>query len=122
MAKKAAAWCCDCQGCAAGKVVRHVKAPLQQMAVPGRRFAHVHVDLVGPFPPSKDGFTHMLTIVDRTTHWPEAVPLRGTTIKDCTDAFFTSWVSRFGVPAHFTLDRGVLFTSAVWQDLCQSLE
>jgi cleavage and polyadenylation specificity factor subunit 1 len=33
MARDAAAWCRDCQGCAAGKVVRHVKAPLQPMAV-----------------------------------------------------------------------------------------
>jgi hypothetical protein len=87
MAKDAAAWCRDCQGCAAGKVVRHTKAPLQPMAVPGRRFAHVHVDLVGPFPPSRDGFTHVLTIVDRTTRWPEAVPLRGTTAQECADAF-----------------------------------
>jgi hypothetical protein len=121
MAKDAAAWCRDCQGCAAGKVVRHKKAPLQPMAVPGRRFAHVHVDLVGPFPPSRDGFTHVLTIVDRTTPWPEAVPLRGTTAQECPDAFFAGWVSRFGVPAHLTSDRGVQFTSVVWQGLCQSL-
>jgi transposase InsO family protein len=121
MAKDAAAWCRNCQGCAAGKVVRHVKAPLQPMAVPGRWFAHVHVDLVGPFPPSKDGFTHVLTIVDCTTRWPEAVPLRGTMVKDCVDAFFAGWVRRFGVPAYLTSDRGVQFTSAVWQDLCQSL-
>jgi hypothetical protein len=28
---------------------------------------------------------------------------------------------RFDVPAHLTSDRGVQFTSALWQDLCQSL-
>ncbi len=120
IAKDAAAWCRDCQGCAAGKVVGHTKAPLQPIAVPGRRFADVHVDLVGPFPPSRDGFTHVLTIVDRTTRWPEAVPLRGTTALECTDTFFAGWLSRFGVPAHLTSDRGVQFTSTVWQGLCQS--
>jgi hypothetical protein len=100
------AWCRDCQGCMAGKVVRHVKAPLQPIPVPGRQFSHVHVDLVGPFPSSKDGYMHVLTIVDRSTRWPQAVPLCGTTAKDCTDPFFSSWVSRFGGSAHLTSDRG----------------
>jgi hypothetical protein len=113
--KDTAAWCRDCQGCAAGKVVRHMKTPLQLMAVPGCRFAQVHVDLVGPFLPSRDNFTHVLTILDRTTRWTEAVPLCGITAQDCADAFFAGWVSRFGVLAHLTSDRGVRFTSAVWQ-------
>jgi hypothetical protein len=32
------------------------------------------VDLVGPLPASK-GFTHLFTIMDRTSRWPEAIPL-----------------------------------------------
>ena len=31
---------------------------------------HVHIDIVGPLPPS-GGFTHLLTMIDRTTNWPE---------------------------------------------------
>ncbi|TWW56015.1 putative RNA-directed DNA polymerase from transposon X-element [Takifugu flavidus] len=47
-----------------------------------RRLDHVHVDLVGPFPPSH-GCTYLLTMVDRTTRWPEAVPLQSaTSLKD----------------------------------------
>ena len=40
-----------------------------------RRFSHIHVDLVGPLPASK-GFTYLFTIMDRTSRWPEAIPLR----------------------------------------------
>ncbi|TWW74045.1 Retrovirus-related Pol polyprotein from transposon 297 [Takifugu flavidus] len=46
--------------------------------VPERRFDHVYVDLVGPFPPFR-GCTYLLTMVDRTTRWPEAVPLQSAT-------------------------------------------
>uniref|UniRef100_A0AAV2KH15 Reverse transcriptase RNase H-like domain-containing protein n=1 Tax=Knipowitschia caucasica TaxID=637954 RepID=A0AAV2KH15_KNICA len=52
------------------KVHRHTKAPLEPFVVPERRFDHVNIDLVGPLPPSR-GFTYLLTMVDRTTRWPE---------------------------------------------------
>ncbi|KAJ8388111.1 hypothetical protein AAFF_G00147290 [Aldrovandia affinis] len=60
---------------------RHIKAPLERFSVPERRFDHVNVDLVGPLPPSH-GYTYLFTMVDRTTHWPEAVPLSSTTSAD----------------------------------------
>ena len=36
-------------------------------------------------------------------------------------ALFAGWVSRFGVPATFTSDRGAQFTSALWAGLCSLL-
>jgi transposase InsO family protein len=63
----------------------------------------------------------LFTVVDRSTRWPEAVPLASTTTADCVEAFLNSWVSRFGVPAVVTSDRGVQFTSSVWSGLCQKL-
>jgi len=89
--------------------------------MPARRFSHVHIDLVGPLPASSSGHTHLFTVVDRSTRWPEAIPLAGTTTADCVEAFLSGWVSRFGVPAVVTSDRGVQFTSSVWSGLCQKL-
>jgi IS30 family transposase len=85
--------------------------------VPARRFSHIHVDLVGPLPTSK-GFTHLFTIMDRTSRWPEAIPLNNTTTVDCANALFQGWVSRYGVPAVITSDRGAQFTSSLWAALC----
>ena len=93
-----------------------MKAPL----VPERRFDHVNIDLVGPLPVSR-GFTHVLTMVDRTTRWPEAVPLQSTTAADIARTFITTWVSRFGAPLDISSDRGPQFTSDLWNAVAESL-
>jgi hypothetical protein len=91
-----------------------------EIPVPHRRFAHLHVDLVGPLPPSR-GHTYLFTIIDRTSRWPEPIPLASITAADCARAFFAGWVSRFGVAATITSDRGAQFTSALWAGLCSLL-
>ncbi len=63
----------------------------------------------------------MLTIIDRSTRWAEAVPMRSTTAVECANAVIAAWVSRFGVPDVVTSDRGPQFTSAVWAVLCNKL-
>jgi hypothetical protein len=95
-----------------GKVHRHVHLQPAEILVPHRRFAHIHVDLVGPLLPSS-GHTYLFTIIDRTSRWPEVIPLASITAADCARALFASWVSRFGVPATITSDRGAQFTSAL---------
>jgi hypothetical protein len=40
---------------------------------------------------------------------------------DCARALFAGWVSRFGVPATITSDRGAQFTSPLWAGLCSLL-
>ncbi len=94
---------------------------VQPIAVPRRRFSHIHVDIVGPLPTTRQGFTHLLTAVDRSTRWVEAFPLSSTTAASCATAPVDGWISRFGVPAQLTSDRGNQFTGAVWADLCSKL-
>jgi transposase InsO family protein len=82
--------------------------------VPLSRFSHVHLDLVGPLPRSNSGQAYLLTVVDRSTRWAEAIPLAGIATEECAAAFVSGWVSWFGVPAPLTSDRGVQFSSALW--------
>ena len=104
-----------CLGCQRAKVHCHVQVPPQHILVPTRRFSHIHVDLVGPLPPSK-GFTYLFTIIDRTSRWPEAIPNADTTTVDCANALFQGWESRFKVLAVITSDHG-----ALWAALCSLL-
>jgi hypothetical protein len=64
-----AAWVRDCQQCCRGKVTGQPAAPVQPIHVPGKRFSHMHVDLVGPLPVAEDGSTYIFTMVDRSTRW-----------------------------------------------------
>ena len=80
----------------------------------------MHIDLVGPLPPS-GGHTHILTIMDRSTRWPEAVPVSDTSARAVAEAFLQTWVACFGVPSTLTSDRGPQFTSALWAELCRLL-
>jgi hypothetical protein len=75
------AWVRASLHCQRVKVHRHVQLPLQHISIPTCCFSHIHVDLVGPLPPSK-GFTHLFTIIDRTSRWPEAIPIAATTTVD----------------------------------------
>jgi transposase InsO family protein len=110
----------ECLDCQRSKVSTHVHLTPEVIDVPGRRFAHVHVDLVGPLPASR-GFTYLFTVIDRTTRWPEAFPLSSMSSADCARALFDGWIQRFGVPAVITSDRGAQFTSALWGSLCSLL-
>jgi len=109
-------WARTCLSCQQAKIHRHCKTPLQEFPAPDERFAHVHVDIVGPLPPSQ-GASYLFTCIDRFTRWPEAIPMTDATAESCATAFLTQWVSRFGVPTTITSDRGRQFESALWKAL-----
>ncbi|XP_072241429.1 uncharacterized protein [Leuresthes tenuis] len=99
-------WTNTCLECQRAKVHHHIKAPLELFQVPERRFDHVNVDLVSPLSPSH-GFTYLLTMVDRTTRWSEAVSLSSATSMDVARVFVRNWVPRFGTPSDISSDWGV---------------
>ena len=118
--KQVGIWAKQCIPCQSSKVQTHIKAPLGKFSITQRRFDHIHVDLVGPLPPS-NGFTHLLTVVDRFSRWPEAIPLNETTATSCAQALIFHWIARFGIPADISSDRGPQFTSQLWTSIAQLL-
>lgn len=111
--KEVGSWAKECVHCQRSKIQRHVRAPLSNYPTCSGRFTHVNIDIVGPLPPSQ-GNMYLLTMVDRFTRWPEAIPMPEATTITCARAFVSNWISRFGVPQDISSDRGAQFTSAMW--------
>ena len=109
-------WACSCLRCQQSKIQTHACSSDPSIPVPTRRFSHVHIDIVGPLP-SSQGYSYLLTMMDRTTSWPELATLSSISAESCVCAFLATWVSRFGVPAIITSDRGAQLTSSIWASL-----
>lgn len=69
-------FCCHCEQCLKATKRMPPKAPLQSMPIIEQPFARIAMDFVGPLPCLAHRHHFLLVIVDFTTHYPEAIPLR----------------------------------------------
>lgn len=67
---------------------------LESFLIPEWFFHHIHVNLVGPLPPSH-GFTYLLTMMDMSTRLPEVVSLSSATLVKVAQVFTSTWVAHF---------------------------
>ncbi|GFS55843.1 hypothetical protein TNCV_2580621 [Trichonephila clavipes] len=105
-----------CEKYQRAKVFKHTKAPLSTFALPDARFTHIHIDYIGPYPPSK-GYKYCLTIIDRYTRWPEVIPTEDMLAETTARALLNGWISRFGTPVTITTDQVTNFESSLMREL-----
>ncbi|KAL1447861.1 hypothetical protein WDU94_015627 [Cyamophila willieti] len=84
------------------------------------RFSHLHVDIVGPLPPSR-GSVYMLTCIDRYTRWLEVFPIPDQTAETIARTLFEGWICRFGTPVYIVTDQGRNFLSFLFREVATLL-
>ena len=82
--------------------------------------ARLHIDIVGPLPPS-NGFRYLVTIIDRFTRWSEVIPVVNISSETVCRALITGLISRCGVPSVLISDRSSQFESSLWSPLMSEL-
>ncbi|GFT15154.1 transposon Tf2-6 polyprotein [Nephila pilipes] len=110
----------SCHSCQRSKIHRHTKAAIGTFALPDARFSQIHIDFIGPFPPS-NGQSYCLTIVDRFTRWMEVIPTADMTAETICRALLSVWISRFGCPAIITTDQDTNFELNLFRELSNLL-
>ena len=112
--------CKKCMPCNLVKPHKRIRPPEDPRPVPDTRFSHLQIDIVGPLPLSQ-GYRYLLSVIDLTSRWVEALPMTEASTTACASTFIHGWVQRFGLPANITSDNGTVFVSNLWKEIQKEL-
>ena len=84
----------------------------------GACMEQVHMDMLGPFPPSEQGNKYILVMVDQFTKWVEIHALPDITAVQTAKCAVDQFFSRFGTPLQIHTDQGGNFDGNVMKALC----
>jgi hypothetical protein len=111
-----------CEICQKCKSERKLPAGLLGTVPPPTAiFQTLHIDFIGPLPPSSGGRRNkfVLVVLDELSKWPEFFPMRIATAKKVAENLEDQVFCRFGAPKTIVSDNGSQFISKVMKKLCR---
>ena len=88
----------------------------------GSPLERIHVDILGPFTPSRNGNQYILMIVDQFTKWLECFPLPQQSAELTAKQVVDGFISRFGCPLEIHTDQGKNFDGKLFHAVCELLQ
>ncbi|MBW0544052.1 hypothetical protein O181_083767 [Austropuccinia psidii MF-1] len=112
----------SCQQCSRNKNIHHKKfGLLKPLPIPNGPWICLSIDFITQLPLS-NSFDSILFIVDRFSKMAVFTPtMSSITSLDLAHLFIKNIFSKHGLPSSFFSDRGPLFVSSFWTNLCQQL-
>ena len=120
LSKDVARWTKSCHDCQTVNKTRDRRAPQQQMPIIQNPWTRIAIDIVGPLPRTKRGNRFILTVMDFSSRYPEAFPMRKVDAPSVCDNLIQLF-SRFGLPQQLLSDNGSNFVSRVTEGLLDRL-
>ncbi|MBW0501209.1 hypothetical protein O181_040924 [Austropuccinia psidii MF-1] len=113
----------SCQQCSRNKNIDHKKfGLLKPFQIPSGPWNSLSMDFINQLPLSNN-FDSILVVVDRFSKMAIFIPTYGTiTALDLAQIFISHVFSKHGLPVSIVSDRGSLFVSLFWTQLCQQLK
>ncbi|MBW0512353.1 hypothetical protein O181_052068 [Austropuccinia psidii MF-1] len=113
----------SCHQCSRNKNIYHKKfGLLKPLQIPSGPWNSLSMDFITQFPFS-NSFDSILVVVERFSKMAIFIPTWGTiTSLDLAQIFIYHVFSKHGLPASIVSDRGSLFVSSFWTQLCQQLK
>ncbi len=108
--------CRSCETCQRSNKRGERKALMVERPVISEPFEYVAVDLVGPFPRSKNGSKYLFTYLCMASRWPDAVALKSITASTVARGLVQIF-SRTGLPLQLLTDQGTQFTGKLLKEL-----
>ncbi|MBW0550578.1 hypothetical protein O181_090293 [Austropuccinia psidii MF-1] len=113
----------SCQQCSRKKNIYHKKfGLLTPLPIPNGPWIFLSMDFITQLPLS-NSFDSILVIVDRFSKMAVFFPtMSSITSMDLAHLFIKNIFSKHGLPSSIVSDRGSLFVSSFWTNLCQKLK
>jgi len=123
LAKDVEEYVSSCDVCQRVKAPRHRPyGELQSLPRPSGPWEEVTMDMIMSLPSCKRGgsvYDAILVVVDHYTKMARYIPTSKTlTAVQLADIFFEEVVCRYGTPKGIVSDRGSIFTSSYWSEIC----
>ena len=120
MHKDITRWISACLTCKRRKPGRLSAAgPVGVMDLPPRPFHTIHIDHSGPWPPTKDKNTYILSVVDPYSRWPISVPVSSRKAYHVIRVLLEYVVAQYASPELMVSDGAPEFISKALADFCR---
>ncbi len=80
------------------------------------------MDVTGPHPKSRDGYTLILTVADHFSKWLGAYPMKNQEAATIVDILVKNVLTVFGMPKQILSDNGTNFQSMLFKELCNKMK
>ena len=109
-------WVKECAVCQYHKS-RPRTAALQPNIRSSEPWEAVAVDVLGPLPRTRSGYTYIIVFIDLFTSWVEAFPMKSQDAETCARCLVNGICCRYGPPSRLLSDRGSNFLSSLAQNV-----